>query len=689
MASLHNYTYLNDFAFLKEFDKIKLKQQIVKIIALDFQENPIQQIQGKVIGGNINLDGTSSMRRTCNLSLILGDNKEYQGYDLKALLSMNKKVQVLIGFKNTTEQYTNYPILWFPQGIYAIISVSFTHDSNGVTISLTLHDKMAFLNGQCGGILSSSVVFNEIEDIDQDGQITITQPTIYTIIQQLVNHFGGQQLGKIIISDIDNKIKRVMKWTGSTPFYIYQSDTFGSNGHPTKIVATTDYQEVIKGLTEQQKKNIKSFSYGDDVGYILTDFVYPTELIGNAGDTVVTILDQIKNILGNYEYFYDLEGNFIFREIKNYLNTSFSNTLIDQLNTSSNHYIADYTNGKSIYTFDDSQMIMSYSNLPQYENIKNDFVIWGKRTSIDGTEVPIRYHLAIDKKPQINHQYNLFFFKDPDDGITKAKKTVSFENMNAFPQKGNINIYYYNEQDKKIYKWSQKEQQYKVTKYKNQTITTKDFRTQLYCSGVASQPFGTESNYYFTELKNQWPKIYNIKQGKFFPEKLNFPSEIDYFLDFIDTSSSISEFSVQNIGRRTLTIVDDSINCIFQPNHPNIVFLDTNLSTTQKKQLKAECDSRNIEYYQLKSETYSLLLGGGSLKSAYEEIKRDLYLYTNYNEQVSLTTIPIYYLEPNVRITIQNPEINIYGDYIIQSISLPLDVTGTMSISCTKALTRF
>ena len=304
MASLHNYTYLNDFAFLKEFDKIKLKQQIVKIIALDFQENPIQQIQGKVIGGNINLDGTSSMRRTCNLSLILGDNKEYQGYDLKALLSMNKKVQVLIGFKNTTKQYTNYPILWFPQGIYAIISVSFTHDSNGVTISLTLHDKMAFLNGQCGGILSSSVVFNEIEDIDQDGQITITQPTIYTIIQQLVNHFGGQQLGKIIISDIDNKIKRVMKWTGSTPFYIYQSDTFGSNGHPTKIVATTDYQEVIKGLTEQQKKNIKSFSYGDDVGYILTDFVYPTELIGNAGDTVVTILDQIKNI---YEKFINIQ----------------------------------------------------------------------------------------------------------------------------------------------------------------------------------------------------------------------------------------------------------------------------------------------------------------------------------------------------------------------------------------------
>jgi len=56
-----------------------------------------------------------------------------------------------------------------------------------------------------------------------------------------------------------------------------------------------------------------TFSYGMDVGYILSDFVYPTDLIGNAGDTVVTILDQIKNVLGNYEYFYDINGNFRFQ----------------------------------------------------------------------------------------------------------------------------------------------------------------------------------------------------------------------------------------------------------------------------------------------------------------------------------------------------------------------------------------
>jgi hypothetical protein len=72
-------------------------------------------------------------------------------------------------------------------------------------------------------------------------------------------------------------------------------------------------------------------------------------LIGNAGETVVSILDKIKNVLGNYEYFYDVNGNFIFQEIKNYLNTSYSTFLINEINE--NNYLADYSSGKSVYTF--------------------------------------------------------------------------------------------------------------------------------------------------------------------------------------------------------------------------------------------------------------------------------------------------------------------------------------------------
>lgn len=667
----HNFPYLKDSNFLKYFDEQKIKQQFVKIIVLTFNEMPITEIQGKVISGNISLDGSSSMRRTCNINLV-ADDYENDLTDTKHLLSINKKVEILIGFINTTEQYTDFPILWFPQGVFVITAPNISHGTNGINISLTLHDKMALLNGECGGTLPASIVFHQVEDIDENGNIVIKQPTIYQIIQELVNHFGGQQLGKIIISDVDDKIKRVMRWTGSTPLYLYQTIV---NNQPLNHFSIN---------IEDNKKAVNTFEYGEDVGYILTDFTYPGELVSNAGDTVVTILDQIKNVLGNYEYFYDIDGNFRFQEIKNYLNKSYSTFLINEIN--GDNYLVDYTSGKSVYTFTDANIITAYTNSPQYQQIKNDFVVWGKRQTIEGKQVPIRYHLAIDKKPIVGNKYEVFFFIDPDDGITKAKKPLSFKNRQSFPEIGQVGIYYMAKNSGTIYKWIPQNKEYEATSYKIQTITTKDYRTELYLAGVANEPFGLDSNYYYTELKNEWTKLYDIKNAKFYNEVENQPSNIDFFLDLIDTTSALQEFNVSNIGRRTSVTVDDKINCIFQPDIPNLVIIQAGTEYTDD--IRAECQAQTQEYVQVRSELYSLLANGGSMRSAYEQIRKELYQYTNYNQQVSLTTLPIYYLEPNVRITIRDVQSGIYGDYMIKSISLPLDVNGTMSISCTKALER-
>ena len=676
---IHNFPYLKDSVFLKKFDELKLKEQYVKLIVLTFDEMPIQEIQGKVISGNLTLDGSSGMRRTGNLSMI-ADEYENDLTDTKHLLSINKKVEVLIGFVNTTDEYTEYDMLWFPQGTYVIISPNISHNNSGVNISLTLHDKMALLNGECGGILPASVVFNEIEDIDEDGNIQVTEPTVYQIIQELVNHFGGEQLGRIIISDIDSKIKKVMKWTGSTPLYLYQEPAADSTIYNS---FSTNYNELA-ARQAQGHGTIKEFSYGQDIGYILTDFVYPGELIGNAGDTVVTILDQIKNTLGNYEYFYDIDGNFRFQEIKNYLNTSYSVFLINEMNV--NNYLVDYTSGKSVYTFEDANIIQSYSNSPQYQQIKNDFLIWGKRTSVDGQDVSIRYHLAIDSKPTVGNNYKVFFFIDPDDGITKAKKPIEFTSKSSFPDKGEVGIYYYAADTGIIYKWATDVKTYEQTPYTIETVKATDYRTELYMAGVANEPFGLDSNYYYTELKNEWPKLYDIRNQKFFEGVIDQPNDIDFFLDFIDTPTAISEFSVQNIGRRTTTLVDDSINCIFEPDSPDIVIIEA--GSEDADSMQRECEARKQEYAQVHSEIYAMLLNGGTLRSAYDEIKKELYQYTNYNEQISLTTLPIYYLEPNVRITVRDNESGIFGDYMVKSISLPLDINGTMSLSCTRALER-
>jgi len=70
-------------------------------------------------------------------------------------------------------------------------------------------------------------------------------------------------------------------------------------------------------------------------------------------------------------------------------------------------YILDMRSGKSTYDLKDSVLIDSYTNNPQYGQIKNDFIVWGIRTLSSNMKLPIRYHLAIDKKPEVGNIYKV------------------------------------------------------------------------------------------------------------------------------------------------------------------------------------------------------------------------------------------------------------------------------------------
>lgn len=677
------YEYLKDSEFLKEIDKQKIKEQYAKITVLDWLENPIQEIEGIVTGGNISLDGKSAQRRTMNLSVYV-DDIGYAGVtSIDNLISLNKKVRVAIGIKNVTKQYQQYEILWFPQGVFVMTQPSISHSTSGTTISLTLRDKMCLLDGTCGGTIPASTQFDEYETLDENGQWIIEKPVIVQIIRECVNHFGGEQLGKIIISDLDTRIKKVMKWTGSSPLYLLQRDT-------DDCIFTTNYATV-------QGKNYKMFSYGEDVGFIYTDFIYTEELIGDAGSTVVTILDKIKNALGNYEYFYDIDGNFVFQEIKNYLNTSHATVELEKLNK--DNYLIDMAKGKTVYEFDNSNLVTSYSNNPQYQMIKNDFVVWGIRENANGNDVPIRYHLAIDKKPKIGNTYSCFFYLDPDDNLTKAKMVVPFDNFATLNKNsGKAGVFYMTKDDGKIYKWE--DNSYKGIDVGTSLVKTTDWRTEYYLQGVQAEPLGLDSNYYYTELLNEWPKLYNIQgqteiingetvyTGKYYDEVLKTPSDIDFYLDIIDSTAAISDFSVDRIGRRTIVVNDNDINCIFEPEIPDYILIEVTGDAEEMEKKREECRQRGQKYIQVESSIFSLLVGGGNYNSAYNRVRELLYQYTSYNESITLQTVPIYHLEPNVRIGVRDIESNIFGDYMISNISIPLDIGGTMTISATRALER-
>lgn len=376
--------YLKDSKFLSMLDEMRIKKHYAKITVLTFvDEKPLREIQGIATAGSVTVNGEASLRRTISLT-VSSIEDENDITNIKNIISMNKKVKVEIGLENPFREYADYgEIIWFPIGTYVINQATTSISASSANISISGKDKMCMLDGTCGGTLPSSVTFHESQYEDENGDIRTEDVPIFTIIKECVTHFGKEPEQNVIINDVDMTAKLSTKYIGQDPIWF-----------------SKDYQSFIISKDAPTDENFlqHKFVYGQDAGYQETDLTYPGELVFSAGDTVTAVLDKIIEALGNYEYFYDLDGHFVFQQKKNYLNYYY--TPITQIND--NYYIKAFSDSKYYYTFINAKDALSYYNSPKYENIKNDFIVWGDKTNSEGITKTIQYHLAIDEKPIID-----------------------------------------------------------------------------------------------------------------------------------------------------------------------------------------------------------------------------------------------------------------------------------------------
>lgn len=714
------------YSFLDHISDFVNQRQYVKMTLLTWEEDPVKSIEGEISSGSISKDGNSAIRRTCSLTCAV-DGNSYNVENMDMDFTLNRKIFIEIGIKNDSEYYPEYPILWFPQGVFFITSFSMNSSSSAsVNLSLGLKDKMAMLNGDVGGMLPGVVRFDAMDTQTKDGVWVEQKVLVYNIISELVNHYGGEDLNNIVIDDVPLRLRKIMKWVGDTPLYGKITSQGGDISGPETWIFSLNESEIEPKPNSNEIKY--KFDYGADVGYIYSDFIIQDELYSNSGDSVCTILDKIKTILGNYEYFYDEMGIFHFREVKNFLNVTQAEFVLDEM--TENDYLVETTNSKSLYSFEDSKNITSITVTPNYSNIKNEYIVHGITAgTADTIASNIMYHLVIDKKPIIEEDTyfkDIAYYTDPLDGLNKLTKWLS---VNELPSVGNFNIFYNVENDG-LYYWDN-------TLYKKATIITgyaadgtpievdpiiydkyypKDWRTFLYLKGLEAQVNGTDEGIYFQELAAFWPAEYDLKQDKqeFFgiesgiSESYLTLTEGKYFLDFIDTTSELGKYSVSAIGRRGDIITDDKINCLFEPEIPNVIFLnidnpEDNVSenTTINDDLgedidpavllsraKEEANKNSHPWTQVHEDIYNNLAVGGYKNSAYERIKYELFYHTNYQRTVSLTTIPIFYLEPNSRVTISDRSTNTYGNFMVQSINIGFGPGANMSVTLNEVFER-
>ena len=433
---------LFDLDFLTQLTNYRQREIYARVTLLTRDELPIEYIEGRVTGGSINVDGNSALRRTCNITMILKDQSEMN----KFYWTFKQKFILEIGLKNVINR--NYPdIIWFKQGMFIITTCNTSQSVNNFTITINGKDKMCLLNGDLSGSLSQSVDFGMEEYYDKKTNTTTRTPILLkTAIREAVQSLGGELASNIIINDLDQAGLELMEYRCDThDLYGYRNVSDGQIENMT-LDATQDVileddttmaisdermvyavaSELLEGTGNPTRVkygthkdgtdkicNVMKFSYGDLVGYRLTDLTYAGQLIANVGETLVSVLDKIRNMLGNFEYFYNIDGKFVFQKKHTYISTPWTaveaaagNVINKALNDA--HPFINLTN---------AELITSFNNNPNLLNLKNDFAVWGTRKSISGTEIPIHMRYAIDRKPtyyKSPYQQKIYTTKDWD-----------------------------------------------------------------------------------------------------------------------------------------------------------------------------------------------------------------------------------------------------------------------------------
>lgn len=758
-----------DKTFLKQLDEHPLRDVYAKIISLDWDEHPLEEISGNITGGTITVDGSSATRRTCSLTVLTDTtNAELN----KINWGLNTKFAVLLGLKNRVDT-KNYPdIIWFQQGVFIITSFSQTNGSSGNTISIQGKDKMCMLDGTVGGQLFSDHDFGKIEVIDEGTADRLASSrydyiTIDEIVRNLVHTYALEPYENIVISDLEDVAVELLDYklrdknlfiydvstTKDFTFYTSQM-SFEGIGISKQFVekfktdwasSATEEGYIIHELTPFELNGlwyriVKEVTYGDTAGYRRTDLTYAGDLILNAGQAVSGALDKVVEQLGEFEYYYDVYGKFIFQRKRIYHNVVWNGAITNDKNET---YYDQIANTENAYEFSNAVLVESFSNKPTYTNIRNDFICWGKTSS--EAEIHLRY--AIDDKPTEyaslldNKTYvaseevdwrELIYQMARDNSrsqefvqqLTLASNYqiplyhYDYNKISGFSS----DLYYYNTTDKQFevveneedFKELQKNKKFifgydktkavqdtlvqEIEKWQNTWNTGYDcyYADMLAFWHLINDNRSIEELSIATDItetqiedrkerRQEWSdnNWWNPDIIAYYDNAVHFinPEGLLFWIDFIGADAELNKYKMSIIGRRPEVVNDDSVKAIFFRDTPEVLFVDPNSSQPQNSGLnyvKLNLVGGLINYFTISSQG----------KSAKETLDSTVYDKTYYQETISISCLPIYYLEPNTRISVIDNASGISGNYMIKSLTIPLTHDGLMSITATRLADR-
>lgn len=556
---------------------------------------------------------------------------------------------------------------------------------------------MCRLNGEVSGLIDLSA--DKLDKFFDEEEGNVISLPIKEIIRNLVYEFGEEPYHNIIINDLQEYTVELLEYRYNTPMFIYKSNNNETNyldniiigedkvcyedndefilkeDFPARLLTPLNEISDPKNfrITFDNDRNTKyaiaKVDYGTVAGYQLTELTYPEEsaLTANIGEPVTSLLDKIVNVLGgNYEYFYNLDGQFVFQLKESFTKTMWGNK--------------DYVHDKEVYDFTQGAYLISLSNTPDIANLKNDFSIWGETTS--GTAIHYRY--AIDEKPKIYRSIR----------ENNTIYTINEEIANKYYPNiiGNVIVC-----DWREILYQMADDYFKCHFEEDFTKRIRDFNPSLFPTGK------TKYEQYYRDIQGFWRDLYidptrpfenpqpdtekkpwtELEKSTYYApnhdnafwnrDVFENPHKLKFFINFLE-DGSIQRFNVRKLGRKPHVNQDNKIKAISYGEVPYLLFIepgeDQDITGYKKIQMQ------HIDQIFTKARRAI---------SAKEAMEQCLYKYAYCNEAVNITCSPIFDLQPNSSILLKDKEAQVDGEYIVDKITLSLNYNGNMSITAIKA----
>ena len=149
-----------------------------------------------------------------------------------------------------------------------------------------------------------------------------------------------------------------------------------------------------------------------------------------------------------------------------------------------------------------------------------------------------------------------------------------------------------------------------------------------------------------------------------------------FWIDLLDSDGDLSKNSVNKIGIRQKIENNQTATALSFGDTPSLLWVE---AIPEKKQA-------GYTYILLSDTVKKLIQDSAQGRACKDVIDEWLNKYAQINNTLSFSAIPIYHLEPNTEVFLNNKDLNVYGAYEINRITFPLNYNGVMQLQVTKLI---